>query len=181
MKHILETDQTALVVIDIQERLVKAMDDDVLKKITDNTLRLVKGANVMGIRTLFTQQYSKGLGDTIMSLKEHLEGDHVEKTDFSCCGESSFNEGLKGVKTVILAGMETHVCVLQTALDLMNAGFAVHIAADAVCSRSKFNWKTGLRMMESAGAVITCTETVLFQLVKRAGTPEFKEISNIIK
>ncbi len=181
MKQILDKSTTALVVIDIQDKLVKAMDEDVLKKITENNLRLIKGANVMGLKTLFTQQYSKGLGDTVMTLKDHLSGEHIEKTSFSCCGVTDFNESLKGIRSVVLSGMETHVCVLQTALDLMNAGYAVHIAADAVCSRSKFNWQTGLRMMEGAGAVITCTETVLFQLVKGAGTPEFKEISNIIK
>ena len=176
-----EKASTALVIIDIQERLVKAMDDDVLKKVTENSLRLIKGANVLGVKTLYTQQYSKGLGDTIMTLKECLSGEHVEKTTFSCCGVPEFNDALKGMKTVILAGMETHVCVLQTALDLIEAGYEVHIAADAVCSRSKFNWEHGLRFMEKAGAVITVTETVLFQLTKAAGTPEFKEISNIVK
>lgn len=180
---ILKKKTTALVVIDIQERLIKAMDAEVLKKVTENTSRLIKGAGVLGIKTICTQQYTKGLGGTIPELKELLKEEHIEKTDFSCCGEQSFVDALKnaGVKNVVLAGMETHVCVLQTALDLLNAGFGVHVAADAVCSRSKFNWHTALNLMSSAGAVITVTETVLFQLVKRAGTPEFKEISNIVK
>lgn len=180
---ILEKNTTALAVIDIQERLIKAMNEEVLGKVTANTARLIKGANVLGLKTLCTQQYTKGLGATIPELKELLKDEHIEKTDFSCCGEQSFVDALKnsGVKNVVLCGMETHVCVLQTALDLLNAGFGVHVAADAVCSRSKFNWHTGLNFMSKAGAVVTVTETVLFQLVKRAGTPEFKEISNIVK
>ena len=174
---------TALVVIDIQERLVKAMDEEVLRKITDNTARLIKGAKVLGIKTLVTQQYTKGLGATIPELAEHLNCEAIEKTSFSCCGELSFIDQLKtaGVDTVVLCGMETHVCVLQTALDLLQAGYKVHVAADAVCSRAKFNWKTALRYMEQAGAVITVTETVLFQLVGGAGRDGFKEISGLVK
>jgi len=179
----LEKATTAFVVIDIQERLVKAMDPDVLKKVTDNTARLIKGANILGVKTLVTQQYTKGLGATIPELAEHLKCEAIEKTSFSCCGELSFVDQLKtaGIKTVVLAGMETHVCVLQTAIDLLEAGYNVHVAADAVCSRAKFNWHTALGFMEKAGAVITVTETVLFQLVGGAGRDGFKEVSGLIK
>lgn len=179
----LSKDTTALLVIDIQERLIKAMPEEVVKKVTDNSVKLVKGFNALGAKVIYSQQYTKGLGNTVPELMECLSGEHIEKTVFSCCGEPALMQMLKdsGIKNVILAGMETHVCVLQTALDLMELGYGVHVAADAVCSRTKMNWKTGLRFMEKAGAVITVTETPLFQMVHRAGTPEFKEISSIIK
>lgn len=179
----LEKETTALVIIDIQERLIKAMDAEAAKRTADNTLRLIKGAKALNVKTIYSQQYSKGLGDTIPELKECLSGDHIEKTVFSCCGNPEFTAELKksGIKTVILTGMETHVCVLQTALDLIDAGFSVHVASDAVCSRTEFNRLAGLNFMQQAGAVITVTETALFQMVKQAGTPEFKEISYIIK
>lgn len=179
----LDRKTTALVVIDIQDRLIKAMPEEAAEKVTDNAARLIKGFNALGAKVLYSQQYTKGLGDTVPTLKELLKGEHIEKTSFSCCGVDAFVTALKegGIKNVVLAGMETHVCVLQTALDLMDAGYGVHVAADAVCSRTRFNWKTGLRFMEKAGAMVTVTETALFQMVGGAGSPEFKEISAIIK
>lgn len=178
----LTKDETAVVVIDVQEKLVVAMDPDVYEDMLSNTVKLVKGAKVLGLPVLATQQYTKGLGATVKELSSDIDG-HVEKVTFSCCGEESFNAQLKekGIKNVVITGMETHVCVLQTVLDLLDAGFNVHVAADAVCSRSDFNWQIALDMMEKAGAVITCAETVLFMLLGKAGSPEFKEISKIIK
>jgi nicotinamidase-related amidase len=107
----------------------------------------------------------------------------VEKITFDCCRESSFHRGLNetGRKKVILAGMETHVCVLQTAMGLMRDGYFVHVVEDAVCSRAREHFRTGLEFMRDGGAVISCTETVLFQLLERAGTAEFKAISSMIK
>lgn len=178
----LKKEETAVVVIDVQERLVVAMDEDVYSDMLSNTSRLVQGANVLGVPVLATQQYTKGLGGTVGELAKDIDG-HIEKVTFSCCGEESFEASLKekGVKTVVVAGMETHVCVLQTVLDLLEKGYNVHVAADAVCSRSDFNWEIALGMMEKAGAVITCAESVLFMLLGKAGTPEFKEISKLVK
>jgi nicotinamidase-related amidase len=173
---------TAVAVIDVQEKLVVAMDEVVYEDMLSNTVKLVKGAKVLGIPVIATQQYTKGLGATVKELAGDIDG-HVEKVTFSCCGEPSFNEQLKakGIKNVVITGMETHVCVLQTVLDLLEAGYNVHVAADAVCSRSDFNWQIALDMMEKAGAVITCAEAVLFMLLGQAGTPEFKEISKLVK
>jgi nicotinamidase-related amidase len=100
-----------------------------------------------------------------------------------CCGEENFNRKLNelNIKNVVIVGMETHICVLQTTIDLINAGYNTHVVADAVISRSKFNWRTGLEYMRDAGAKITVTETVLFQLLKKAGSEEFKAISKLIK
>ena len=178
----LTKEDTAVAVIDVQEKLVVAMDEDVYEDMLSNTVKLVKGARVLGLPVIATQQYTRGLGATVKELAEDIEG-HVEKVTFSCCGEPSFNEQLKakGIKNIVIAGMETHVCVLQTVLDLLDAGYNVHVAADAVCSRSEFNWQIALDMMEKAGAVITCAESVLFMLLGQAGTPEFKEISKLVK
>jgi len=178
----LTKEDTAVAVIDVQEKLVVAMDEDVYDDMLSNTVKLVKGARVLGLPVIATQQYTRGLGATVKELAEDIEG-HVEKVTFSCCGEPSFNEQLKakGIKNIVITGMETHVCVLQTVLDLLDAGYNVHVAADAVCSRSEFNWQIALDMMEKAGAVITCAESVLFMLLGQAGTPEFKEISKLVK
>jgi nicotinamidase-related amidase len=174
---------TALVVIDVQEKLVVAMDNKVYERIKNNIVKLVKGFNALGAPVIVTQQYTKGLGDTVGEIASCTDGSFLEKVTFSCCGEKSFVEDLKnkGVTTVVLTGMETHVCVLQTAIDLLSQGFSVHVVADSVCSRAKFNWEIGLRYMEKAGASVTVSETVLFQLVEKAGTPEFKEISKLVK
>lgn len=178
----LKKEETALVVIDVQKKLVVAMDEDIYADMLSNTQKLVKGANIIGIPVLCTEQYPKGLGETVDELSSDISG-AIEKITFSCCGEASFEAALKarGVKTVVVAGMETHVCVLQTVLDLLEKGYKVQVAADAVCSRSDFNWEIALDMMGKAGAVITCAESVLFMLLGRAGTPEFKEVSKLLK
>lgn len=178
----LKKEDTALVVIDVQERLVVAMDPEIYADMLSNTVKLVKGAKVLGIPVICTEQYPKGIGHTVPELSEEIDG-AIEKISFSCCGEESFTKALKdkGIKSVVITGMETHVCVLQTVLDLLEDGFNVHVAADAACSRSDFNWEIALGMMEKAGAVITCAETVLFMLLGKAGTPEFKEVSKLVK
>jgi nicotinamidase-related amidase len=181
-KLILDRATTALVLVDIQERLVPAMGQK--DTVISNCQHLIEAAKLMNIPTLLTEQYPKGLGTTIPEIRDALASyAPIVKTTFSCYGESTFVEELikTGRKTVLLAGMETHVCVLQTALDLMNNGFAVHLVKDAACSRTEANCRTGVEFMRDAGAVITCTETVLFQLLKAAGTDEFKTIAKRIK
>jgi nicotinamidase-related amidase len=176
-------ENTALVVVDVQERLVTAMDSKVYERIRNNIVKLIKGCKVLNVPIIVTQQYTKGIGGTVSEIVEEAGSEYIEKMSFSCCGEQSFVDALrrKGIKNVILTGMETHVCVLQTAIDLIEAGFNVHVVADAVCSRAKFNWEVGLRYMEKAGAVVSVTEITLFQLLKVSGTPEFKEVSKLIK
>jgi nicotinamidase-related amidase len=145
---------------------------------------LIRTAGLHQIPIVHTQQYTRGLGPTVDAVASHLEGiEPVEKIFFSCCGEEPFGEKLDslGRSKVILTGMETHVCVLQTALDLLDAGYIVHVPWDAVCSRTDGNRDAGLRFMEQAGAVLTSTETVIFQVLEKAGTPQFKEISSLLK
>jgi nicotinamidase-related amidase len=107
----------------------------------------------------------------------------IEKVSFSCCGVEMFNNKLNqsGRKQVILTGIETHVCVLQTAGDLIQKGYGVHVVADAICSRRKLDWEIGLRWMEKKGAMISTTETIAFRLLKEAGTEEFRRLSKLLK
>lgn len=178
----LKASECVLVVVDVQERLARVMDRQ--EQVLTAVGTLIRLARLYGIPIVVTQQYTKGLGPTVQSVAAQLEGiEHVEKLSFSCCGEEPFNRTLDslGRRKVLLTGMETHVCVLQTAVDLIDAGYTVHVPWDAVCSRSDENRDAGLRFMERAGAVITSAETVAFQILERAGTPEFKEISSLLK
>lgn len=181
-KFILKRDNALLVIVDIQERLAVAMSEK--DRVIINTLHLLDAAKRMDIPLLITEQYPKGLGPTVSEIKDSVQSyAPIEKITFSCCGEGFFTEAVEetGRKQIILVGMETHVCVLQTCIDLLQADYNVHVVADAICSRTDANYRTALELMRDAGAVITCTETVLFQLLVKAGTEEFKAISKRIK
>ncbi len=174
--------ETVLLIVDIQDKLAVTMK--MRDAVINNCLHLIELAKLQNIPILLTEQYPKGLGQTVSEIRDALSVyQPVEKLAFSCCGESAFMKALKTLnkKTVLLTGMETHVCILQTCIDLLEEGFNVHLVQDAVCSRTKENWKTGTEFMRDAGAIVTCTETVLFQLLKVAGTEEFKAISKRIK
>ena len=179
-----EKEETVLVVIDIQEALMKAMDPEIGKNLPRNLQVLITFARELGIPILATEQYPKGLGKTIPEIKLEL-GDLslIEKLAFSCCRVPAFIDRLNslGRNQVILSGIETHVCVLQTAADLIQRGYGVHVVADAVCSRRRLDWEIGLRWMEKNGAMITTTEIIAFQLLKEAGTEEFKRLSKFVK
>ncbi len=181
-KFVLKRDDALLVIVDIQERLAVAMSEK--ERVIANTLHLIEAAKLLGVPLLVTEQYPKGLGPTVPEVRNAVqEYAPIEKITFSCCGEGFFTEAVEetGKKQIILVGMETHVCVLQTCIDLLNAEYDVHVVADAICSRTDANYRTALEFMRDAGAVITCTETVLFQLLVKAGTEEFKAISKRIK
>ncbi len=173
---------TALLIIDIQDRLAAAMRHK--EQVVNNCLHLIELAKLMSIPILVTEQYPKGLGPTLPEIKEALPVyAPIEKLSFDCCQEPGFLEKIAalGKKKLILTGMETHICVLQTCLGLMKEGFSVQVIQDAVCSRTKRNFNTGMSFMDRAGAVITCTEIVLFQLLQKAGSENFKIISKRIK
>lgn len=181
--YFLERNRAAVVVIDIQEKLCRAMDPEVLAALTANTTIILEAARELGLPVVATEQYVKGLGETLAPLKALLPAPALEKMTFSCCGDGRFVAALKatGRTQVIIVGMETHVCVLQTVIELLDAGFVVHVVGDAVMSRSGSNWQTALSVMASAGAVITSTEAALFQLLKVAGTEEFKKLSKLVR
>ncbi len=178
----LNAKDTLLLIVDVQERLARVMERR--EQVTGRINVLLRLADLMDMPVVLTQQYTKGLGPTVEDLSVNLEGvDPVEKIHFSCCGENSFVRQMdaSGRKTVLLTGMEAHVCVLQTSLDLLSAGYNVHVPWDAVCSRDDGNREWALRFMERAGATITSSETAAFQILVKAGTPEFKEISSMLR
>lgn len=182
-RFFLNRDDAQLVVVDVQEKLCRAMDEKVLAKLTNNVSILLDAAAELGMPALATEQYVKGLGETVPSLKDKLCSPALEKMTFSCCGGEGFLETLakNDRRQVILTGMETHVCVLQTALELLSNGYVVHLVCDAVMSRKKENWKIALKTLTAAGVVLTSTEAVLFQLLKVAGTEEFKKLSKLVR
>jgi nicotinamidase-related amidase len=176
--------ESALVVVDVQEKLSNAMNPEEMRRVTGNIVRSIQGAHTLRVPVLVTEQYPKGLGPTIPSVQQALgDAPVLEKVFFSCCGAPNFLEKLKTTKanTVVLVGMESHVCVLQTALDLLEKGYHIQILADAVISRNLENKRVSLDLMREAGAVISSTETVLFQWTERAGTEEFKVISKLVR
>jgi nicotinamidase-related amidase len=181
-KFFLDKNNTALVIIDIQERLAAVMK--MKDAVVNNCLHLIELAKMLDIPIVLTEQYPKGIGQTVEPIRNALpEYRPIEKLTFSCCDEPSFPDAIRKLnkKTLIVTGMETHICILQTSIGLLREGFNVHLVKDAVCSRTKENWKVACEFMRDAGAVITCTETVLFQLLQIAGTEEFKAISKRIK
>ena len=180
----IEREKAVLIVIDVQESLMKTMNQEVGRNVTRNIQTLLAFAKEMTIPILITEQYPKGLGKTIPEIKMELSSIlPIEKLTFSCCGVETFNEKLYqwGRRQVILSGIETHVCVLQTTDDLIQKGYEVHVVADAVCSKRKLDWEVGLRWMEKKGAMISTTEAIAFQLMKEAGTEEFKKLSKFLK
>ncbi len=183
--HIIRRDQAVLAIVDIQERLLGALAEDRRAAVEARALVAVDSALALGVPVLVSEQYPKGLGPTIASIRERL-GDlfvPVEKLAFSCGRSEEFKAALErtGRQDVILCGVETHVCVLQTMLDLDRAGYRVFVAADAVASRRDFDRDTALALMREAGATIGTTEMFAFQLLERAGTDEFKAISKIVR
>lgn len=181
-KFFLRRDDALLAVVDIQERLATVMAER--ERVVANTHRLISAVRLLGVPVFVTEQYPKGLGPTVPEIREALSPyAPIEKISFGCCGEPAFTDALEatGRRQVILCGMETHVCVLQTCIGLLRDGYSVHFVQDAACSRNPGNHRIGTEFMRDAGAVVTGTETALFQLLERAGTAEFREISRLIK
>jgi nicotinamidase-related amidase len=179
----IEKEDAILVVIDFQEKLMPVMKN--AQELEQKTVKLIKGCLVLGVPIILTQQYTKGLGDTIKSIKDAM-GEYflpIEKTTFSAMGEPNFVEVLEisGKRTVILTGIETHVCVQQTALDLLEEGYRVFLVDDAVSSRDNTDKKFAQRRISEAGAIGTTYEAVLFELVVDAKNEKFKQISGIVK
>lgn len=179
----LEVEQAVLVVIDIQERLVPAMPQDICLRMRETVSILVKGASLLGIPVVTTEQYPQGIGHTVSELSEACTGGVVEKVSFGCCGEPDFMSALKktGRSQVIITGMEAHVCVYQTVLGLLEDGYRVHLVRDAICSRNKADYTSSVENAGKAGAVVTTAETILFQLLKKSTHEQFKAVSKLIK
>lgn len=173
---------TVIVSIDFQERLVPAMVDS--KPMIEEAVKLLKGANILGIPVLFTQQYTRGLGDTVPEIKGVCpEFSYIEKQSFSVAGAKEFCERLDELKpkNIIIIGIETHICVLQSALDLLDEGFNVLVAADCVSSRKRFDKEIALGRLQAKGVELLTVEAALFQLLSSMENPDFRKISKLIK
>jgi nicotinamidase-related amidase len=175
-------EETAGVIIDIQERLLPHIHEgDILLR---NCLKLIEGLKVLSIPLIITQQYTRGLGQTVPAIIEVLPGSsHIEKISFSCCEEPLFSEkiSLLGKQNIILCGIESHVCILQTCLDLLGSGYKPVVAADCISSRRPNDKLIAIERMRQEGARITSMESLLFELTRFAGNETFKSISGIVK
>ena len=172
---------TGLLVVDVQERLLPAITGHA--ELTWNVERLLDGARILGVRIGATEQYPEKLGPTVSQLAERLMEPAASKMAFSCGACDEIFSGWKGqgIHRVAVCGIETHVCVQQTVLDLLAAGMQVFVVVDAVGSRRSIDYDTALRRMELSGATLTTTEAVLFEWCGVSGTPEFKQISALVK
>lgn len=183
------TERVGLCIIDIQERLSGTMPEKVLKGTLRNWLNLIETARVLGLSAIVSEQAPQTLGRSLPVVAEsvlRLPRDQVfffDKQSFDCGKHDGFNQWVKrsNRKQWIVCGMETHIAAFQTVRSLVAAGYTVHVPRDAVISRTMANWEIGLKLMEQAGAVITSTETVIFDLIKQSNTEEFAVLSRIVK
>lgn len=179
---ILKKDTTALLIIDLQERILPVIRD--VEIVLENTVKMIKGFKTMQLPIYFTEQYPKGLGPTSQKLLDELEGySAFNKMSFSCSGAENLLEEFykKKLSQIVVCGVESHICVQQTVFDLLANNFQVNLTADAVSSRKETDYNMALQRMRTLGAQVTTTESVLFELLEVCGTPEFKEVSKIVK
>jgi len=177
----LKREDTALLVVDVQERLAAAMEPEPLSEVLSRLGALIEGARVLGLPIVATEQYPKGLGPTLPSIRERLvDVPVIEKLRFSSL-DDKVRARFSGRRNVVLAGMETHVCVYQTVRDLVLEGRHPVVCMDAVISRKALDRQVGLELARAAGATLSSVEAVLFDLLGAAGTPEFKKISAAVK
>lgn len=170
------------VIIDIQELLFPYIYEN--DKVEANTIKLIKGLNELNVPTIVTQQYTKGLKPTIKSVSDEIvDFNPIEKMSFSCCDQHHFNEtlALSGKRKILIAGIETHVCVLQTVVDLVDAGYQPIVIEDCVSSRNPNDKYIAINRMRNEGAIISTYESILFELLRKSGTDTFKAISKIVK
>lgn len=179
----LNTEDSLLIIIDIQEKLLKAACES--EKIASNVVKMAKASNILSVPVIVTEQYPKGLGETVSVLKDALASDVcvIEKTSFSALSEGKFKDKIDSFnkKQVLICGIETHICVLQTALDLHNAGYDVYILADCSSSRQFAEHNTAVELLKQYNIKIVSTEIVLFEWLKTSKHPKFKEIQALIK
>src|SRR5687768_5084952 len=178
--ELMNRDDSALLVVDVQSKLLPFIAGR--ERLVWNIRRLIDGAKILGVPVAATEQYPQGLGGTAPDLAQRLSA-IPGKLAFSCgeCGEIFSGWRDKGIWKILVCGIETHVCVGQTVHDLLGEGFRVYVAADAVGARGAIDHEISLRRMDSAGATLTTTEAALFEWCGRAGTPEFKQISQLVK
>jgi nicotinamidase-related amidase len=180
----LVADQCALLVVDIQQKLLPPIFNK--EELVKNSQLLVRAANILEMPVVVTTQYVKGLGPVIPEIAELVSiGRSIDKLEFSCFGSNQFRTALKSLpgnrNTLLLCGMEAHICVMQTALGALNDGYLVHVASDAIGSRVRWNWDIGIDRMRAAGAVISSTEMMIYELLRSSGKEQFKQMLPYLK
>ncbi len=180
----LEAEQCALIVVDMQEKLLPPIWEK--ERLVRNARLLIRLAGILKIPALVTTQYAKGLGNTVPDIASLLpDTQPIDKLMFSCFGSDVFCSLLKRLPgqrtTILLSGMETHICVMQTALGALREGYLVHVASDAVSSRTELNWRIGLDRMRAAGAILSSTEMMIYELLRSSGAPAFRELLPYLK
>src|SRR4029077_9057523 len=182
-RRILRPEDCALALIDIQEKLLAQIFEK--ERVLRNTQLLIRLADILSLPVIVSTQYEKGLGKTVAEISSLLpEMKPLDKLEFGCFGNSEYCSAvgkLANRGTLLLYGIESHICVTQTALGALNQGLNVHVAADAVSSRTELDWKLGLNRMQAAGAVLSSTEMMIYELLGKSGTPAFKEILKHLK
>jgi nicotinamidase-related amidase len=183
-RRALVPEQSVLIVVDIQVKLLPPIFEK--ERLVKNSQILIRLAEILDIPAIVTTQYAKGLGATVPEIASLLPSTNpIDKTMFSCFGSDVFCSAMKRLPgnrtTVLLCGMESHICVAQTALAALREGYLVHVASDAVSSRAEWNWKIGLDRMRDAGAVISSTEMMMYELLRSSAVPEFKELLPFLK
>jgi nicotinamidase-related amidase len=180
--NLLNKTNTILVVLDLQEPFLRFIFER--GRVVANSVALIKGARALGLPIISTLQYPDRMGDMVPEILDALpEDERIGKTTFSSCGSEEFVRRIEatGKKTVLICGVESHICVNQTVHDLLALGYDVHIAADAVSSRTEANWKIGLDKMRQSGATISSVETALYEMLADSRSPEFKQILELVK
>ncbi len=174
-------EKTAVLLVDVQERLMPVIDGG--EELERRLAAFLEGIDILNLSMIWAEQYKKGLGPTISSIAAVTKGAPVDKLTFSCCGAPEITEQLRRInpETVLVVGIETHVCVLQTCLDLITDGYQPVLVADCTGSRHPMDREMALRRLEQAGVVLSTVESVLFELLGRAGSDEFKAVSRIVK
>lgn len=180
----LEPEQCALVVIDIQQKLLPPIFQK--EQLVRNAQLLIRAAGILKIPALVSTQYAKGLGATVPEIASLLDGNQaIDKTLFSCFGSDLFCDAIKNIpgqrNMLLVCGMESHICVAQTALAALREGYLVHVGSDAVSSRTEWNWKIGLDRMRAAGAVISSTEMMIYELMRSSSSAAFRELLPYLK
>lgn len=178
----LNTENTIFLMIDIQEKLVNMLKNSI--EISNNNAILAKAAQIMGVPVILTEQYPQGLGSTVLAVKGFVDNNNIyEKTTFSAMQVEAVKSALanSGRKKVVLTGIESHICVYQTAKELLKEGYEVYVVKNACASRSKKDYRTALELMRDYGAKLTCVETVLFELLGSSNNPHFREVQLLVK
>jgi len=182
MVKLLNRENTALLIVDVQEKLMPVIRCN--QRVTDNIIKLLYLSKLFNLPVILTEHYVKWLGPTISEIIERIpDYEPVYKMHFNCCEVDEFNKRLntENLTDIIITGVESHICIFQTCVSILEKGYRVQVPQDAVDSRTEENWRVGIELMQKAGALITSTETIIYQILKKAGTQEFKKMLKLMR